>query len=485
VKIPAVGRSADDVFAELETFRGGDVPWREGRTLAYVYHPGAEAEAVVKRAFTMYLTENALDPTSFPSTLRLENDVVSMAASHLGGDEHTAGNFTSGGTESLILAMKTARDFARARRDIRDPEVVLPSTAHASFQKAAHYLAMKAVIVPVDPVSFKADVVAMRAAITPRTVLLVGSAPSYAHGVIDPITELGALAQEHGLLLHVDACIGGFLLPYFRRLGMTVPPFDLQVPGVTSISMDFHKYGFAAKGASVILYKSRDLRRFQLYACATWPGYTVVNPTVQSSKSAGPIAACWALMNFLGDAGYLAMSARMLEGTRKIVAGIAETPGLRLLGKPEMNLIAFTSDEASVFHIADEMRRRGWYVQPQLAYGSSKENLHLSINLESDKLAEPFLAALRESLAVARTLPPGPLAAQLGGMLGAMDLSKLGPEMAGQMLALAGIKVGEGGGLPENMAEVNEVMNTLPPELRQLLLVEYVNELFRVKLGDA
>jgi sphinganine-1-phosphate aldolase len=484
VKIPAVGLSPDDLFKQLETFRTGDVPWREGHTLAYVYDPGPEAEAVVKRAFAMYLTENALDPTSFPSTLRLENDVVSMAASHLGGDARTVGNFTSGGTESLILAMKTARDYARARRGIREAEVVLPSTAHASFQKAAHYLAMKAVIVPVDPVTFKADVAAMRAAITPNTVLLVGSAPSYAHGVIDPIVELGALAEERGLLLHVDACIGGFLLPYFRRLGVEVPDFDLRVPGVTSISMDFHKYGFAAKGASTILYRSKDLRRFQLYACAGWPGYTVVNTTVQSSKSAGPIAACWALMHYLGDQGYLRMAKQMLDGTRKIIAGIEATPGLRLLGRPEMNLVAFTSDEASVFHIADEMRARGWYVQPQLAYGSSKENLHLSINLDSDRLAEPFVTALRDSLAVARTRPPGQLAAQLGGVLASLDLSNIGPEAAGQMLAMAGIRPDDGGGLPESMAEVNEVMNSLPPELRQLLLVEYVNDLFRVKLGD-
>jgi glutamate/tyrosine decarboxylase-like PLP-dependent enzyme len=196
-----------------------------------------------------------------------------MAAAHLNGDENVAGNFTSGGTESIMLAVKTARDFARAKRpQIRAPEMVLPVTAHAAFQKAAHYLDVKPVLVPVDTTSFRADVDAVRTAITSNTILLVGSAVSYAHGVVDPIPELAQLALEHGLLLHVDGCMGGFLLPYFRRLGAAIPDFDFGVPGVTSISMDLHKYAFAAKGASTILYRSQELRRYQIYTCAQWTG---------------------------------------------------------------------------------------------------------------------------------------------------------------------------------------------------------------------
>ena len=234
MKIPQKGIPKEELLAKLETYRADDVDWRSGRTWAYVYDPGKEAEDVIKRAYMMYLTENALDPTAFPSALRLENELVAMARSHLHGDEAVVGNFTSGGTESIMLAVKTARDYARARHpQITAPEIVLPLTAHAAFQKAAHYLGLTPVLVPVDPTSFKADVAATRRALTPNTILLVGSAVSYAHGVVDPIRELGQLALEHDLLLHVDACMGGFLLPYFQRLGAAVPDFDFQVPGVT------------------------------------------------------------------------------------------------------------------------------------------------------------------------------------------------------------------------------------------------------------
>lgn len=471
--LPAHGLETDALFRRLESFRSDDLPWRQGRTLAYVYDPGPEAEEVIKRAFASFLTENALDPTSFPSALRLENEVVGMAIAHLRGDEQAAGSFTSGGTESLFLALKTARDWARAHRpNIGVPEVVLPETAHASFQKAAHYLGLKAVLVPVDPQTFRADVQLMREAITPDTVLLVGSAASYAHGVVDPIRELGELALEHGLLLHVDACIGGFVLPYFRRLGAPVPDFDFTVPGVTSISMDFHKYAYAAKGASVILYRNKDLRRHQLYACANWPGYTVINSTVQSSKSAGPVAACWAVLNHFGDAGYLDIAKRTLEGMRRVIEGIESVPGLRLMTRPDMNLIAFTSDEVNVFHIADEMKVRGWYVQPQLSFGASKENIHLSLGPGAADWADEFARDLRDATEAARQLPSGQLAPLLEGM----DFSQLTPEGIQGMLAMTGATAD---GTPDRMAAINEVLNALPPAVRETVLVEYLNELFR------
>lgn len=487
MKIPAKGLGKDELFEKLATFRAHDMPWRDGRTFAYVYDPGPEAESVIHRAYTMYLGENALDPTVFPSTLVLENDVVSIAAAHLGGDDDVAGSFTSGGTESILLAVKTARDHAREARGIREPEILVPETAHAAFHKAAHYLDMKLVSVPVDPATFKADVTAMREAIGPNTILLVGSAVSYAHGVVDPIRELGALALEKNLLLHVDACIGGFLLPYFRRLGAPVPDFDFRVPGVTSISMDFHKYAFAAKGASVLLHKNKDLRRHQFYACASWSGYTVINSTVQSTKSAGPLAACWAVLHHFGDEGYLEIARSMLAATRKIVDGIENIPGLRLLARPEMNLVAFTSDEVSVFHVIDEMKARGWFVQPQLGFGSSKENIHLSLNRRALDLADDLLRDLGECVAIARKLPPpgGDLSA-LRGALASLDLTKLDPPMLGHILREAMAATGiAGASLPDRMAAVSEVLNHLPPPLRERLLVEYMNGLFQSRVDGA
>jgi len=475
VGIPSKGMQKEEIFKQMEAYRAGDMNWRDGRTWAYIYDPGPEAEEVIKRAYMMFLTENALDPTVFPSALRFENEIVGMAADHLHGDEEVVGNFTSGGTESLMLAVKTARDYFRARRpEISEPEIVLPVTGHAAFQKAAHYLCLKPVLVPVDPKTFKADPDAIRKAITPNTVLLVGSAVSYAHGVVDPIRELGQIALEHDLLLHVDACMGGFLLPYFRRLGAPVPDFDFSVPGVTSISMDLHKYAFAAKGASVILYRNKELRRHQIYTCAQWTGYTVVNPTIQSTKSVGPLAAAWAVLHFIGDEGYLEIARQVLDATQRIADAVDGMEDLRLLGRPEMNLVAFTSDTVSVFHIIDEMKERSWYVQPQLGFEGSKENVHLSVNPASVKWVDALLADLRVCVEKARTMKSGELAAAVQNAFSSIDPSTLTPESFSQMLRMAGI---QGSALPERMAEINEVLNALPAELRERLVTEFMNEL--------
>ena len=477
MRIPATGLDRDGVFAALEEYRRDDMPWRDGRTWAYVYDPGPEAEGVIKDAFSSYLTENGLDPTVFPSSLRMENEVVAMAISHLGGGDGAVGSFTSGGTESILLAVKAARDWAREHRPgIARPEVVLPETAHAAFQKATHYLGLEPVLVDVDPATFRADVEAMREAITSNTILMVGSAISYAHGVVDPIAELGVLAQERDLLLHVDGCMGGFLLPYFRRLGDPVPDFDLSVPGVTSISMDLHKYAFAAKGASTVLYRDKNLRKYAMYACSNWTGYTVINPTVQSTKSAGPVAAAWAALNFIGDDGYLEIAREVRDATRRIVDAVDALPDLRMLGRPDMNLLSFASDTVNVFHVVDEMKELGWYVQPQLAYGSSPENIHLSVNPASVRWVDDLVRDLGRCIEKARLLPSGELAPKIREAYGDLEPEDLSPEVFADMLALAGI---DGTSLPGRMAEINEVLNALPVRLRERLLVEYLNELFR------
>ncbi|MBZ0271086.1 aspartate aminotransferase family protein [bacterium] len=475
MKIPDKGIGKDEVFAKLEEFRKDDLNWRTGRVWAYTYDAGKDIEEVGKRAYLEFLSENALDPTVFPSMLRMENEIVAMAAAHVKGDANTAGNFTSGGTESIILAVKTARDFARATRPhIAQPEMILPDTAHAAFTKAEAYLGVKAVRVPVTPETFRADVDAIRNAITDNTILLVGSAPQYAHGVIDPIEEIGALAAERDLLFHVDACMGGFLLPWFRRLGEPVPRFEFDVPGVTSLSMDLHKYAFCPKGASLVLYKSKDLRRHQIFTCASWTGYTMVNTTVQSTKSGGALAAAWAVLNYVGEERYLEIARHQLQATRRVAAGVREIPGLRVLGEPEMNLVSFTSDEANVFVIIDEMKARGWYVQPQLAFANSKENIHLSISMQNVAHADAMLADLAGAVEAAKTHPPIDVSG-LAGILDGVLANDLTPEMYANLLGAAGIT---GAALPERLAEINTIMNALPPKLRERLLREFVNDLF-------
>ncbi|MCA9720180.1 MAG: aspartate aminotransferase family protein [Myxococcales bacterium] len=482
MKLPAKGIPEGELFKRLEAFREHDVRWRDGRTLAYVYDLSEQVEAVVKRAYAMYLSENALDPTVFPSAVRFENELVAMAAAHLRGGPEVVGNFTSGGTESIMLAVKTARDYARKTRGVRAPEMILPVTAHAAFHKAAHYLGLKAVVTPVDPVSFKADVAAMRAAVTENTVLLVGSAVSYPQCVVDPIVELGQLARERDLLLHVDACMGGFLLPYFRRLGEPVPEFDLSVPGVSSISIDFHKYAFAPKGASIVLYRDAALRRHQIFAFARWYGYPIVNPAVQSAKSVGPMAAAWSVLHYVGDDGYLEMARSLLAATKRLKAGIEAIEGLRLVGDSEMNLVAFTSDREDLcaFHIIDELRARGWFTHPQLSFEGAPANVHLAVNPKFAGQVEPFLKDLAAATAAARGRQRSELVENLLGVVsslasGAGEDLELDQETFTQLMAMAGVEIG---GSLEASSTINEILDALPPALREQALTLYVNALF-------
>jgi sphinganine-1-phosphate aldolase len=476
--LPAKGLDPEAITALLEQYRERDVDWRSGKLWAYVFDPGEQAEQVIKRAYMAYLSENGLDPTAFPSLVRFENEVVAMAVGHLRGDADVVGNFTSGGTESILLAVKSARDWARARRPelrSRRAKIIAPITAHAAFHKAAHYLDLELVPVAVDPVTFKADVAAMAAAIDDDTIMLIGSAVSYAHSVIDPIVELGALAIERGLWLHVDGCMGGFLLPYFRRLGRAIPDFDFTVAGVSSISMDLHKYAFAAKGASVVLYRDRELRRHQIFTCAAWTGYAISNTTMQSSKSGGPVAAAWAVMRYFGDAGYLELAKQVLAGTERVVAFVDAHPDLRLLGRPAMNHVAIASDTVPLFRLAEAIDARGWSMQVQLSYANSPANIHLCINPINLPGIDKLLADIAAAVEQVRGAPPSPLLTQLGPVLAQLDLAKLdGPTLRG-MMAAAGI---EAGGPGEIGADINELFDVLDPAARARIVTEFMNELF-------
>ena len=484
MKVPEKGLSKDEVLKRLEAFSADDLDTRSGRVWAYFYDAGPEVEEVCHKAYTMYLTESGLDPTVYPSVLRLENELVALAKSHVHGDEEVVGNFTSGGTESIILAVKAARDWARVHRpQIREPEMILPVTAHAAFEKAAHYLCVKLVRVDVDHGTFKADPALIRDAVTENTILLVASAPSYAHGVVDPIPEIAQLALERDILFHVDACIGGFLLHYFSKLGAPVTNFGFDVPGVTSLSMDLHKYGFTAKGASIILYRNKDLREYQLFACSGWTGYTVINSTIQSSKTGGPVAAAWAVMNFLGEDGYMNLARTMYEGTKKLVEGVNAIPDLYVLGDPEMCLVAVASDTVNVFQIADEMLARDWYIQPQLGLEGFKENFHFSVTPASVPLADDLLVDLRASVEAAKKVEATGLTESIRDMFATIDTSELTDEMFTNMLGMAGI---QGVELPERMAEINEILNALPPAVADRLLIKFFNELCQYKeAGDS
>lgn len=461
----------------LREMQAADLPVHGGRTLAYVYDSGlADVDRVGREAVAAYAGSNGLDPTAFPSLLTMENDVVGFTAGLLDAPSSAVGTVTSGGTESVLLAVQAARDGAV----VPAPNIVVPTTVHAAFHKAAHYFGVELRAVPVGA-DFRADPAAMAAACDASTVLLVASAPSYAHGVVDPVTEIAALAAGRGIRCHVDACIGGWVLPYAARLGRDLPPWTFAVEGVTSISVDLHKYGYAPKGTSVLLHRTPALRRPQFFASAAWPGYTMLNSTMQSTKSGGPLAGAWAVLQTLGDDGYLALTRDVFAAVDRIVAGIAAP--LRVVVPPDSTLIALaTDDSCDPFTICDEMASRGWYVQPQMSYDGLPPTVHLSVSAATLASVDEFLAALAASVAAA--VAAGPVAVDPGvvDFIRSLDPATLSDDDFDGLLAASGL-VGESATgsleLPERMAEVNAMLDLAAPAMREALLIAFLDRLSR------
>jgi len=468
--------------ARLAALQQQDLPVHGGRTLAYVYDSGlAEVDALAREAVAAFAGSNGLDPTAFPSLLAMENDLVAFARTLVDGPDTMVGTVTSGGTESCLLAVLAARD---AHPEVDGPSMVVPETVHAAFHKAAHCFGVRTVVVPVRP-DRRADPAAMAAAMDASTVLVVASAPSYADGVVDPIPEIAAAAAERGVRCHVDACIGGWVLPYAARLGRAVTPWTFAVDGVTSLSTDLHKYAYAPKGASLLLHRTPALRRPQYFAHAGWPGYTMLNPTLQSTRSGGPVAGAWASVRAIGDDGYLALAERALAATDAIAAGILETDGLALAARPESTLLAAVADgPLDVFTVCDEMAQRGWFVQPQLSYAGRPPSLHLAVSAATDPAA--FLTALAASVGAAREAGPVAVDPGVADLLRTLDPATLDDAGFDLLLAAGGLTA-EGGpdgastgpALPERMAPVNALLDVAPPALREAVLVAFLDRLAR------
>jgi glutamate/tyrosine decarboxylase-like PLP-dependent enzyme len=389
---PKQGSSHDDVIARINAALSGDLDWRGGKIWSLVYFAGDDVARVIRDAYSTAIYTNGLGPTAFKSLKRLESEVIAMTGELLGLPE-AVGNMTSGGTESILMALKTARDWARAEKGITEPEVVLPTTAHPAFHKAAQYLGLKIVLTPIRD-DYRADVDAVRAAITASTVLVVGSAPCYPFGTIDDIPALAAAARERGVPMHVDACVGGFLLPFVERHGYKVPPWDFRVPGVASISADLHKYGFAARGASTIMYRDRTYRKHQFFTMSDWPGGLYGSPTLAGSRPGGAVAASWAVMTYLGEEGYMRLAKVIMETALSIRRGIEALPGLRIFGDPDVSLMAFGSDELDIYAVGDALDQLDWHPDRQQAPPS----LHLMVTPAHQPIVEPFLAAVRQAV---------------------------------------------------------------------------------------
>jgi glutamate/tyrosine decarboxylase-like PLP-dependent enzyme len=481
--LPQTGLPIEQILEGLRAYRTRDLPDKGGTTTAYVYDPGIdELDELGVRAYAIAQPVNGLDPTAFPSYAAVENDIVGAARLLFhGGVESVVGTMTSGGTESIGLAVLGARERWRATsgQPHGHPTMVLPSTAHPAFLKAAHLFDLEVVSVPVDRATYKADPAAMAAVVDERTALVVASAPSYAHGVIDPVEQVAAIAAEHDVPCHVDACIG-WVAPFIRA-DEGLAPIDFSIPGVTSISTDLHKYGYTPKGCSVLLHRSDDLRRHHYFATTAWPGYPVVNPTLLSTRPGGPPAVAWAILHRIGLQGYrdLALAARRV--TLAMAAGVDEIPGLRTVAPPESTLVAFADDggpdDPDVRVVADEMSLRGWTLGAQPAH-DGPATIHVSVSAVLESRLEQFLADMRDSARAARQLgraEPDPALVAAGA---AIDVDTLTADVMAGLLAIAGLDQ-PGGGLPARMAPVNALLDAVPPALVERLLIEVILRVYR------
>ena len=399
-RFPAKRSDWSQLKAQMETGRGQDVPWHDGRSFKPAYYAGEEVLEVATEAYAMYINQNALYSRSgYPSLHQYESEVVAMMLEMLNAPEGAGGNLTTGGTETNFMAVKTARDWARSRNGAVDsPQIIVPRSAHPSFDKAGEMLGVEVVRMRHSP-DYLADIEAMAAHIGERTIMLVGSAPPYPYGQTDPIAEIAALARDHHLWMHVDGCLGGFILPFARERDPSIPDFDLGVPGVTSISADIHKYGYAAKGVSALLLVDAGLEEHQRSTFDDWPSGLYSTANVMGSRSGGAVASAWAVMNHLGREGYTEIVSNLIDVRERFVEGIESVEGLKVIAKPHAFNFAFLAEGFDIYAVADGMIDRGW----TLGRAAEPPSIQLMINLSHQPVVEAFVDDLAQVSKDART----------------------------------------------------------------------------------
>lgn len=483
--LPEHGRPVEEVLADLRDRRAHDL--QVDRATSRHFESGLpEIRDLVAAAGALMIGTNGLDPIAYPSVPSIENDLVRATAQVHGGDDRTVGTVTSGGTESCLLAVLGARErwrLAHADRTGR-PDLVLPVTAHPAFRKAAHLFDLNVVDVPVDPVTFSPDPHDVRSRLTDRAALVVVSAPEYAHGTIDPVGEVAAAAAERDLLCHLDMCIGGWVVPFVGE-DEGLPPVGLSVPGVTSVSADLHKYGYAPKGVSVLLHAQDALRRLHYFADTRWPGYPLVNTTLLSSRSVAPAASAWAVLQHMGRDGMRGLALAARRGTLALAQGVAAIDGLQVVAPPAASLLAVTGDGGpdapDVWVVIDEMAARGWPLEGLPARAGGPTSFHVTMNASVAGQVPVLLAALEESVAAARSRGPARPDEALVAAAATLQPDALDDATVAGLLAVAGL--GDHGDtgrlLPQRMAPVNAVLEAAPPALVERLLTAVLGRVYR------
>ncbi len=402
IAIPKKGIARHKVLAMLKDFAKDDPNYKKLKTWSLVYFLGDAHTDFLLKAYGQFLSANGLNPMAFKSLKRFENEVVRMTADLLHGGREAAGVMTSGGTESCLLAVKTYRDMGRAEKRIRRPEMVIPETAHVAWEKGAEYFGVKAVHAPLRK-DMGVDVDAVRKLVNRNTVMILGSAPEYPHGIIDSIAELGEVACDRKIPLHVDACLGGFFLPFMEKLGYDVPLWDFRISGVTSISADAHKYAFSAKGASVILYRSVEILKHQFFVYENWPGGIFASPALLGTRPGGAYAAAWASIMALGEEGFIENTRQMMKAADRLKEGIRAIADLAIVGEPKTPIFAYTSisKEVNIYAVADQMEVRGWHIDRL----QRPDALHVMVTPLHLKVAMQYLKDLKESVDHVRGRP--------------------------------------------------------------------------------
>ena len=407
--MPEQGRDSDQILNDLEAFKERDPQYKDGRVWSLVYYLDEEHAAFLKESYHRFACENGLNPGAFKSLKKMETEVISATADILNGTEEVCGVVTSGGTESCLLAVKTYRDMARDQRRVKKPEMIMPTTAHVAWFKASEYFGVKIRLVPLKR-DFTPDLRKLKRMINRNTVMILGSAPEYPHGMIDPIEAMGEIARKRNIPLHVDACVGGFILPFMEMNGETLPPWDYRVPGVTSISADIHKYGYAAKGASTITYRNLDYLRYQMFAYQNWPGGVFASSALLGTRPGGAYAGAWGVMQYFGKEGYRKLARDTAAAVSQLKAGIAAIPELEVMGAPQGPLFSFRSIDPAVniYAVGDQMDAKGW----QVNRNQFPAGLHAMVTAQHLRVVEPYLDDLR---AAVETVKANPELARQGG----------------------------------------------------------------------
>ncbi len=486
--------SKEEIIDRLEEYARLDADPYSGKLFTIAFESGSEElRELLHRAFTMYMDKNILDITEFRSAIKLEKDIIDIAKSLMNADEEAVGTFTFGGTESVFLAVKAARDTFFIKKGFQIPEIVMPVTGHPCYDKAAEYMGLKVVRVPVDPETLEGNPDAIKEAVTDNTAMLVGSVPNWPFGTLDPIKEFAEIAEEKQVWFHVDACVGGFVLPFLKQLGEPIPDFDFTIPGVSSISMDPHKYAYSSIGASIILFRKSFNKMLSQYVNLRWPGYPIVNPGVLSSRSAGSIAATWAALHYQGEPGYLDLARKLIKARNLVLDGLKKLH-FNIMGSPRSPVVAFSSEEVDIFQLSDEMLNKGWFLLPQRGIREMEipRSVHLTVTPIHEQSSGQFITDLKQAKEAVSKAPPSEIGemAKGFGMIMGLTAGEMDYEALRQIMnKLEGYIEGYGpellkafgleDGLPQEMAMLNELFDALPPEIMELLVNYVVIEIYR------